>query len=114
MRVRKLEARHKAGNCGVAKGGRTFLSAAAAAGGALVPCFQTGFRPYCGVGKKRSLRRLHALAEKLRAVPHLDEAERLLYARGLLATPDERWMFNLRYCQLVNSWRLSMPKKSAT
>jgi len=42
-----------------------------------------------GRGKK-SLRRLHAVADKLKVLPHLDEAERLLYACGLLATPDER------------------------
>ena len=41
----------------------------------------------CG---KKSLRRLLAVAEKLKAIPHLDEAEKLLYARGLISTPDER------------------------
>ena len=39
---------------------------------------------------KKSLRRLLAVAEKLKAIPHLDEAEKLLYARGLISTPDER------------------------
>ncbi len=52
---------------------------------------------------KKKLQRLHAVAEKLKALPHLDEAERLLHARGLLATPDERWMFNYEFIQLVNS-----------
>ena len=64
--------------------------------------------------EKKSLRRLRAAAEKLKAIPHLDEAERLLFARGLLATPDERWMFNRRYIQLVNSCKPSTRKKSAS
>lgn len=64
--------------------------------------------------EKKSLRRLHAAADKLKALPHLDESERLLFARGLLATPDERWMFSHRYVQLVSSWRSCMPKKSVT
>ena len=62
--------------------------------------------------EKKSLRRLRAAAEKLKAIPHLDEAERLLFARGLLATPDENWMFNHRYIQLVNSCKPCTPKKS--
>jgi hypothetical protein len=66
-----------------------------------------------GVGKK-SLRRLHAVAEKLKALPHLDEAERLLFARGILATPDERWMFSRRYIQLVSSLQPCMPRKSVS
>ncbi len=72
------------------------------------------FLAQCRPVEKKSLRRLHAAADKLKALPHLDEAERLLFARSLLATPDERWMFSHRYVQLVNSLRLSMPKKSAS
>lgn len=59
---------------------------------------------WCG---KKSLRRLNALAEKLKALPHLSEAERLLYARGLLATPDERLMFSYRYVQFIKALRLA-------
>jgi hypothetical protein len=62
--------------------------------------------------EKKSLRRLKAVAEKLKVLPHLDEAERLLYARGLLATPDERWMFSRRYIQFTNSLRRSARQKS--
>ena len=64
--------------------------------------------------EKKSLRRLRAAAEKLKAIPHLDEAERLLFARGLLATPDENWMFSHRYMQLVNSCRPCTKRKSAS
>ena len=51
------------------------------------------FRQLGGVGKKRKLplARIHALAEKLRFLPHLSEDERYLYAWSLAATPDERW-----------------------
>ncbi len=61
--------------------------------------------------EKKSLRRLRAVANQLKALPHLDEAERLLYARGLLATPDERWMLSRQYCQLVNSSQPSTKRK---
>ena len=60
---------------------------------------------------KKSLRRLRATAEKLKAIPHLDEAERLLFAQSLLATPDERWLRNRRYIQLVNSSKPCAPRK---
>ena len=80
---------------------------------AMLACFRgricEGFRV-----EKKSLRRLHAAAEKLKAIPHLDEAERLLFASSLLATPDERWLRNRRYIQLVNSSKLCAPRKSAS
>ena len=64
--------------------------------------------------EKKSLRRLLAAAEKLKAIPHLDEAERLLFAQSLLATPDERWLRNRRYIQLVNFSKPCAPRKSAS
>ena len=63
---------------------------------------------------KKSLRRRHAAAEKLKAILHLDEAERLLFAQSLLATPDERWLRNRRYIQLVNSSKPCAPRKSVS
>lgn len=53
------------------------------------------------VGKKR-LRSVQALAEKLKALPHLDESERLLYATSLLATPDERWKRHENFLRSLN------------
>lgn len=76
-------------------------------------CFGGRICEDCGVEKK-SLRRLHAAAEKLKAIPHLDEAERLLFASSLLATPDERWLRNRRYIQLVNSSKPCAPRKSVS
>jgi len=43
------------------------------------------------VRKKSAKKKIQAFAKKLEAVPELDEHERLLMARSLLATPDERW-----------------------
>ena len=71
------------------------------------------FAKVAAVEKKR-LRRIHALAEKLKALPELDEAERMLYAEHLLMTPDERWERNHRYIQLVNSSKLLRRPKSAS
>jgi len=97
MRVGKLEARQRAGNHGhhsrLVSGGRV------------------GDRS--GVEKK-SLRRLHAVAEKLKALPHLDEAERLLYARQLLATPDERWTMHENYLRSLNLFSYFERRKSAS
>lgn len=56
----------------------------------LAPCLGVESAASCAVEKKR-LRQLNALAEKLKALPDLDEAERVLYAHSLLATPQERW-----------------------
>ncbi len=64
--------------------------------------------------EKKRLRRVQALAEKLKAIPHLDESERLLYATGLLSTPDESWLRSHRYIQLVKSSRPCTPGKSAS
>ncbi|MDX1952936.1 MAG: hypothetical protein SFY81_12210 [Verrucomicrobiota bacterium] len=41
-------------------------------------------------------------------LPHLDEQERLLYARSLAATPDERWKF----LRSMNLYKISERKKS--
>jgi hypothetical protein len=64
--------------------------------------------------EKKSLRRLRAAAEKLKAIPHLDEAERLLYARSLLATPEERWRMHETYLRSLNLFSYFERKKSAS
>ena len=56
------------------------------------------------------LARISALAEKLRFLPHLSEAERLLYAWSLDATPDERWRRHEDFLRSVRSSRLFMRK----
>ena len=64
--------------------------------------------------EKKSLRRLRAVANKLKVLPHLDEAERLLYARSLLATPDERWNMHETYLRSLNLYSYFERKKSAS
>ena len=36
-------------------------------------------------------KKVRELAERLKCLPHLDEHERLLFARSLAATPQQRW-----------------------
>ena len=62
--------------------------------------------------EKKSLRRLRAVADQLKVLPHLDEAERLLYARSLLATPDERWRLHETYLRSLNLFSYFERKKS--
>ena len=59
----------------------------------LMACHAAHRRAAWRRGKKRKLplARIHALAEKLRFLPHLSDDERYLYAWSLAATPDERW-----------------------
>ncbi len=64
--------------------------------------------------EKKRLRQINALAEKLKALPHLDEAERVLYAQMLTATPDERWRLNVQFLRSVSSCRPSPPRKFAS
>ena len=45
----------------------------------------------------RAEKKILALAKKLEGVPGLDEHERILMARSLLATPDERWEMHQTY-----------------
>ena len=37
------------------------------------------------------------IAERLKPLPHLDESERVLIARSLAATPDERWRLSRQF-----------------
>jgi hypothetical protein len=49
---------------------------------------------------------------KLKKLRELDEHEKVLYARSLAATPDERWQMNVNYLRSLGLWRLSDRKKS--
>jgi hypothetical protein len=64
--------------------------------------------------KSKRLARVHALAEKLRFLPHLSEDERYLYAWSLAATPDERWQRHESYLRSVLSAQHLPRKKSAS
>ena len=41
---------------------------------------------------------------RLKKVPGLDEHERILFARSLAATPDERWEMNVCYLRSLGLW----------
>jgi hypothetical protein len=60
---------------------------------------------------EKKLRKLHALAERLKAIPHLDEAERILYAQSLLASPQERWDRHERFLRSQNLFSFFERKK---
>jgi hypothetical protein len=56
-------------------------------------------------------KKIRAYAERLKAVPNLDESERLLIARSLLATPDERWESNMKFLRSLGLSSVSERKK---
>jgi hypothetical protein len=51
---------------------------------------------------------------KIRDVPGFDEHERILYARSLAATPDERWQMNVTFLRSLGLWGRSGQKKSSS
>jgi len=54
---------------------------------------------------------MRVIAERLKALPHLSEHERLLIARSLAATPDERWRLSQQFLRSLGLSRLSERKK---
>ena len=42
--------------------------------------------------------------EKIKAVRGLDEHERVMFARSLAATPEERWAMNVTYLRSLDLW----------
>jgi hypothetical protein len=48
---------------------------------------------------------------KLKRMRGLDEHEKVLYARSIAATPDERWQMNVTFLRSLGLWRLSDRKK---
>jgi hypothetical protein len=49
--------------------------------------------------------------ERIKDAPGLDEHEKVLFARSLAATPDERWEMNVRYLKSLGLWGRSGLKK---
>ena len=56
-------------------------------------------------------KKIRAIAEKLKSLPHLDESERLLIARSLAATPDERWRMSQAFLRSLGLSKLSERRK---
>ncbi len=48
---------------------------------------------------------------RLRRMRGLDEHEKVLYARSLAATPDERWQLNVTFLRSLGLWGRSSLKK---
>lgn len=56
-------------------------------------------------------KKIRDIAEKLKFLPHLDESERLLMARSLAATPDERWRMSQNFLRSLGLSKLSERQK---
>jgi hypothetical protein len=54
--------------------------------------------------KKTSLKDWPKVYNRIKSVSGLDEHEKILYARNLAATPDERWQMNVERCQKLGVW----------
>jgi hypothetical protein len=48
---------------------------------------------------------------KLKRMRGLDEHEKVLYARSLASSPDERWQMNVTYLRSLGLWGRSAVKK---
>ena len=48
---------------------------------------------------------------RLKLMRGLDEHEKVLYARSLAATPDERWQMNVTFLRSLDLWGRSSQKK---
>lgn len=49
--------------------------------------------------------------ERIKHVRGLDEHEKILFARSLAATPEERWTMNVRVVKSLGLWGRSALKK---
>lgn len=63
---------------------------------------------------KTSLKDWRQVYRRIRHVGGLDEHEKILYARSLAATPDERWQINVTYLKSLGLWGRSGLKKFAS
>ena len=52
--------------------------------------------------------------ERIKGMPDLDEHEKVLFARSLAATPDERWEMNVKFLKSLGLWGSSGLKKFAS
>ncbi len=63
---------------------------------------------------KTSLRDWRRVYTRIKHAPGLDEHEKILYARSLAATPEERWQMNETYLRSFNLWGRSGRKTSVS
>jgi len=63
---------------------------------------------------KTSLKDWPKVYERIKNAPGLDEHEKVLYARSLAATPEERWQMNETFLRSFGLWGRSALKKFAS
>ena len=63
---------------------------------------------------KTSLKDWPKIYQRIKHVRGLDKHEKILYARTLAATPDERWQMNETYLRSFGLWGRSALKKFAS
>jgi hypothetical protein len=61
--------------------------------------------------KRTSLKDWPKIHARIKRVRGLDEHEKILYARSLAATPDERWRMNETFLRSFGLWGRSALKK---
>lgn len=60
---------------------------------------------------KTTLKDWPKVYRKIAGMRGLDEHEKVLFARSLAATPDERWQMNVNYARLLGCWGRSGLKR---
>jgi hypothetical protein len=60
---------------------------------------------------KTTLKDWPKVYQRIKRVRGFDEHERILYARSLAATPDERWQMNVAFLRSLDLWGRSGLKK---
>ena len=63
---------------------------------------------------KTTLKDWPKVYHRIRNVRGFDEHEKILYARSLAATPDERWQMNVTFLRSLGLWGRSARKKSGS
>ena len=56
-------------------------------------------------------KKIRDLEKRLKAMTHLDESERILITRSLVATPDERWAMSQNFLRSLGLSKLSERQK---
>ncbi len=63
---------------------------------------------------KTTLKDWPKVYNRIKRVRGFDEHEKILYARSLAATPDERWQTNVTFLRSLGLWGRSGRKKSSS
>ena len=63
---------------------------------------------------KTTLKDWPEVYRRIKDAPGFDEHEKILFARSLAATPDERWHMNVTYLKSLGLWGRYGRRKSAS